>query len=513
PLKDYRKHRKEEQQLLETLINSIPVMITVYNETVDTITLNKATTEFTGWTNEDAAKTNIMELAYPDPDYRQKIIDFMQSLQPGYVDIIMRTKDGRDIETSWANVKIHDGLQVGVGFDISDRKRMENELISARKKAEKENQVQHAFLQNISHEVRTPMNSILGFTELLQKQLKGEKESEFINAISYNGKQLLRLIDDIVDFSRLDKKELTLQKEEVSIQHLVLQTRMQFDAMKTRLRKKHLKLNVKSEHNLNKIVIYTDLYRLQQIISNLLSNAVKYSYTGTIELGINIRRQEQDILFYVKDSGIGIKKEDHHRVFSRFNRFHDSTKAEFRGTGLGLAISRHLVELLGGEIWFESKAGKGSAFYFTHPFQDFQLRVESEKKPKHEKNYSLPDLTGITILIAEDDLFSYMLMNHMLTETKATILHAETGKSALDVFRQNKVDLVFLDIRLPEMDGYEVIKEMRKETKKTPIIAQTAHVLPDDRKKIKRNGFNYHASKPLSQNELFSILNRYIKKN
>jgi PAS domain S-box-containing protein len=204
----YQHQLDREKRLLETIINTIPVMITIYDERIEGIFLNKAVEDITGWTNEDALLKNIMELVYPDPVYRKEIQEFMQSLQPGFKDIFMHTKDGRDIETSWANVRIPDGRQVGVGIDISGRKCLEKELIKAKEKAEKENVVQTAFIQNISHEVRTPMNSILGFAELLQKTVQGETEKQYLDSISHNGQQLLRLIDDIVDFSRLDKNEM-----------------------------------------------------------------------------------------------------------------------------------------------------------------------------------------------------------------------------------------------------------------------------------------------------------------
>lgn len=507
-----QKQLNKDRELLQSIIDTIPVMVTVYDNEVNSIALNKAATEITGWTNEDVAQTGIMELAYPDPAYRKKIVEYMQSLKSGFKDIVMRTKDGRDIETSWANVELSDGRRVGVGIDITQRKQLEKELIIARKKAEKENQVQYAFIQNISHEVRTPMNSILGYTELLRKMINGTKELEFIDAISYNGEQLLRLINDIMDFSRLDKSELSLEKEEVSVKYLVSQSRKQFVGMKETFKKNNLKLSVKSAHKLNKLMLYTDLHRLQQILTNLLSNAVKYTEKGYVELGVNIRENEKDLLFYVKDTGIGICKEDHPRVFSRFNRFHNTAETEFRGTGLGLAICKHLVSLLGGDMWFESEPGKGSTFYFTHPIEEFQLRVESVNTEGPVKNYETPDLDGYNILIAEDDSFSYMLMYHMLTETKAKIFHADTGKKAVEIFSQNKIDLAFLDIRLPEMDGYAVIREIKKMKPSVPVIAQTANVLPEDKKNIKRSGFHYHASKPINQNELYSVINRFINK-
>jgi len=398
---------------------------------------------------------------------------------------------------------------VGVGIDISERKKIENELIKAKEKAEFENQLQYTFIQNISHEVRTPMNSILGFTELLHNMLTGKKEIEFLDAISYNGKQLLRLIDDILDFSRLDKKELSLHKEEVCINCLINNLKNQMTGLKKTHNKQHLKTIYNTQAKKHKeIMIYTDSNRLQQVLMNLLSNAVKYTEEGHVELGYKIRKDKNDILFYVKDTGIGIEKEYHDRIFQRFNPIYRTGKTHLRGTGLGLVICTHLVELLGGKIWFESEPGKGSEFYFTHPYSEVSSLSINKTEEINEKDYSMPDLKGKNILIAEDDEFSMKMMIQMIDGTNANIHSATTGTEALEMFKNNNIDLIFLDIRLPGMDGYEVIKKLRRADIRVPVIAQTASALQQDMDKIRLAGFDYHAAKPVSQNELFSILNK-----
>jgi PAS domain S-box-containing protein len=509
----YQQKIKNDKLLFQSIVDTIPVMIVIYDENVQSLSINKAFQNITGWTIKDFMEKSIMELVYPDKEYRKEVYDFMESLEPGFRDIIVRTKDGRDIETSWANVKIPDGRHVGVGIDISERKKLENELIKAKEKAEFENQVQYTFIQNISHEVRTPMNSILGFTELLHKMISGEKETEFLEAISFNGEQLLRLINDIMDFSRLDKNELSLYKNSVCINCLINQIKKQLPGLKKIHNKQKLKTIFINQARIHReIIIFTDSNRLQQILINLISNAIKYTDKGYVEIGYKIREDNDEILFYVKDTGIGISKEDYDKVFKRFNPIHNTGKTRLRGTGLGLVICRYLVELLGGEIWFESEPGKGSVFYFTHPYQNEVFPdEETDDDEDDKKDFSLPDLKGKTLLIAEDDDFSYMMMFQMMAETNAKILHAETGGEAIKMLKGNNVDLLFLDIRLPEMDGYEVIKEIRKSDINIPVIAQTASALHEDRIRIKRAGFDYHATKPISQKDLFSIINRFLQ--
>lgn len=511
-LKEYQEILKTERQLLQSIIDNIPVMISIYDEALGSITLNNALTEITGWTQRDIANRNVMELVYPDPMYRAKVAGFMKSLKKGFKDFTMRTKEGRDIETSWANVRLADGRMAGVGVDISGRKRLEKELILAREKAERENRVQSAFIQNISHEVRTPMNSILGFTELLHKEITTASGREFLSAISYNGEQLLRLIDDIVDFSRLDKNEMSLSKEEISVKYLMEQTQKQFSGLKKKYNKRHIAIKLKPPRlDYENIMLYTDIHRLQQVLTNLMSNALKYTEEGQVEVGFDFTDDKQALQFFIKDSGIGIKKEYHDRVFQRFNRFHQTHKYEFRGTGLGLAICKHLVHLMGGEIWFESEPGKGSVFYFTHPYMQQTTLKDQFAENDTKDNCSLPDLSNRSLLIAEDDQYSFMILNLMLQDTKATVLHANTGKKAAELAEKNKVDLIFLDIRMPEMDGYKVLKKIRKKYPDIPVIAQTANALPEDKEKSRLAGFSYHAVKPISKDELYSILNRFLK--
>lgn len=509
-LKNLKNELSSERELLQTIIDTIPVMITIYNATVDSIVLNDAFTQITGWTQKDVEDKNVMELAYPDPEYRAEILEFMNSEQSHFKDIVMHTKDDREVETSWANVKIADGRQVGVGIDISARKKLENELIIAKEKAEKENQIQYAFIQNISHEVRTPMNSILGFTELLRKIVDDSQGNEFLDAISVNGKQLLRLIEDIIDISRLDKNEMSLTKKNVNVAKLMKRMGPQLEGLKKALEKSHIETSIKIPKNTDNIFVYTDATRIQQVLTNFISNALKYTEKGKVEIGFEVHDHEE-VIFYVKDTGIGIKEENFSRVFTRFNRFYDRSSGSVGGTGLGLAICKHFVNLLGGTIDFSSEYGKGSVFKFTHPYTLLEdeateiLKVTDEKK-----DFSLPDLDGKTVLIAEDDKFSFMLMEQMLIETKADVLHAETGKEAVELFIKGNADVVFLDIRMPEMSGFQAIRKIRELNNSVPVIAQTANAMNEDRQNIILSGFNYHATKPISQNELYSILNKFL---
>lgn len=500
---------KGERELLEAIINTIPVMFTIYDPEIKEIVLNKAVEDISGWNNDDTKSASIMELAYPDPEYRSKVGSYMQSLQSGFRDITMRTKDGRDIATSWANVQIPDGRQVGIGIDISGRKKMMEDLIKAKEKAEKAVKLQTSFIQNVSHEVRTPMNAILGFTELLEKRMDGEKEKFYLDAVKYSGQQLLRLINDIVDFSRLDNKQLTLSKKPVYLQSIMEHAHKQLKGLVLAMKKENLRFRQQLPENMADIIIETDKDRLQQVLTNLISNAVKYTEHGYIEVGCEVNDNKQHLIFYVKDTGKGIHESDHHRVFKRFQQFDASNNRLFGGTGLGLAICKHLVRLLGGNIWFESKAGIGSIFYFSHPYvPQKHLNVIDERG--ENTFFAPPDLMGKTILIAEDEDFSFMMLQAMLEDTHAEIIRAENGPMAVQLFNKQSVDLVFSDIRLPGMDGYQVIEKIKEDSENIPFVALTANAMPEEKERSLKAGFHHHATKPLSMNDLFGILNRFL---
>ncbi len=627
---------KSERLLLTEILDAIPVMVAIYDPDFDEVYLNKAVKRILGWTREDIKESDIMTLAYPNETYREEITNYMIHSHHGFRDIIMRTKDGRDIITSWANVLIADGRKVGIGIDINDQRVAENnlrlkeqkfrnladnisqhawmsdrngmtlwfnkrwydytgtvyedvkgmgwaklvhpdhlqriltnykasikvgktwddsfpikndkgefrwflsraqpikdesgkiiswfgtntditkikdlqkELQESHLQVEEALQLQKTFIQNISHEVRTPMNSILGFSELLSKTFSSGVEAEYLDSIRYNGRQLLNLIDDIIDFSRLDSRELNLSKEMIPLEKIFKYLANQYEALTLHFKKNDivLKINIREEDEGESI--YADEYRIQQVLNNLLSNAVKYTVQGYVEIGYRIQRAEKQILFFVKDSGIGIKESQRESIFNRFNQSHQIDVKNIKGTGLGLAISKQLVELFGGEIWFESKLNMGSNFFFTHSFDEKILESSPRIMNPDNSDSAMPDLKGKRILIAEDDDFSFRLLEAMLYDTKAEILHASCGEEAVKLFNNNHIDLVFLDIRLPGLDGYEILAKIRETDKQVPIIAQSAYAMPEEKKKSFEAGFNFHATKPITTNALYSILNCFL---
>ena len=385
------------------------------------------------------------------------------------------------------------------------------ELLIEKRNAEKSDQLKSAFIANMSHEIRTPLNSILGYTNMLLDHIDDEEQRKHVDVIIRSGKHLLHLIDDIVDLSKLEAGEMKIVENEVSMDNLMHNISTQFEAYTVNKEKQHIEFRLGVPENNRNQYIFTDEFRVQQILSNLLSNAFKYTDEGYIEFGYKIDEGSKEVLFYVKDTGTGISDQDQKLIFKRFQQGRRPSRKVISGTGLGLAISKGLTELLGGKIWLESELGSGSCFYFTIPWKKAGPVKSPRPKSRKAVEDGIPQLEGKRILLSEDDLFSREMMLYMLKKTNAQLLVAVDGRETVDIFLENNVDLVLLDLRLPEMDGYEVLKEIRSTRPDTVVIAQTAYAMLDDIRKFKQVGFDDYLLKPVSDKDLFSMLHKYLR--
>ncbi len=391
--------------------------------------------------------------------------------------------------------------------DMSIIKERELAIVRAREEADRSANLKSAFLANISHELRTPLNSILGFTNILLRSNLDEKHKHHIRTISNSGIQLLNLMNDIVDISRLDANELPLTYTSFDLHELMEELKEIFQGFAINQNKKHIKLLINLPKDIKKNIIRSDRNRLSQILQNLLSNAFKYTEKGSIEFGYTIAEQKR-LQFFVRDTGIGIDQNELESIFERFKQSKQGASSVVSGTGLGLAISRGLCNLLGGKIWAESGTGRGSSFIFTIPFVP-GVPLERKHKPKKKDLYS-PVLSNKKILLAEDDSYSIVLMSYMLEDTHVKLFVAEDGEKAVEIFYREIPDLVLLDIRLPKLNGYEVLKKIHSTHPKIPVIAQTAYALPEDKKESLNKGFSDYLTKPVTQQKLISILHLHL---
>lgn len=390
-----------------------------------------------------------------------------------------------------------------------DRVLLESELRKSKDQAEKADKLKSAFLANISHEIRTPMNAILGFSELLNDDEISKKERvEFVDIINNQGQQLLRLINDIVDISKIESGQVNIVVKKVNL-NVFIESLNQLYLREIRSSKgnkiilsKHLGLKDEEAN------VFIDENRVFQVLVNLFNNAVKYTEEGKIRFGYTI--VENEIKFFVEDTGVGISDEMKEIIFERFRQADSSQVKRFGGVGLGLAISKGIVELMNGRIWVETKKEKGAKFVFTIPYQP------NEEKFKLKKiNYNFKgkfNWEGYKILVVEDNPASLKFLKTILSETNITIFEAKNGKEAIELFKNNKdIHLALLDVQLPEISGTTVCQEIKKINPKIKIILQTAYAMPGDEKICLKSGADDYLTKPVKANILKPLINYYLE--
>lgn len=376
---------------------------------------------------------------------------------------------------------------VGSSLVITQRKSMEQELRSARDRAEESNRLKSAFLANMSHEIRTPLNAIVGFSEILASTEEQQEKQEYISIIENNNTLLLQLIGDILDLSKIEAGTLDFIQSDFDLDELMSE-KEQVIGLRVQ---PGVELKLESPKGGGNNIIRTDRNRLSQVLTNLLTNASKFTQQGSIRFGWEQRGKE--LYFWVTDTGCGIPATHKEEVFERFVKLNNFKQ----GTGLGLAICRTIVEHLGGRIGVESEEGKGSTFWFTLPFHRGELKQEEEPATAPitvEKD-------KLTILVAEDNESNYRLFESILKH-EYRLLHAWNGREAVDLYREHTPHLVLMDINMPEMNGYEATAEIRKLSADVPILAVTAFAYASDEQKVMENGFSGYAAKPISAREL-----------
>jgi len=386
------------------------------------------------------------------------------------------------------------------------------ELTIAKENAEKSDRLKSAFLANMSHEIRTPMNGILGFSELLKNpDLTGEQQQEYIRIIEKSGIRMLNIINDIVDISKIEAGLMKLELKESNINE---QIEYIYTFFKPEVEAKGMTLSFRNSLPAKEAIIITDREKLYAILSNLIKNAIKYTPSGSIEFGyylIDSPIQLKELQFYAKDTGIGIPKDRQDAIFERFIQADIEDLQARQGAGLGLSITKTYVEMLGGKIWVDSEIGKGSTFCFTLPYNAVRKeKILQKDLPFINANNHVKNLK---ILIAEDDEVSEMLISRMINMFDNEIIKARTGIEAVNICYNNPdIDLILMDIQMPEMGGYEATHQIRQFNKDVVIIAQTAYGLSGDREKAIEAGCNDYIAKPISKKELLAIIQKQFKK-
>ncbi len=392
--------------------------------------------------------------------------------------------------------------------DISEQKRLEEELLRAKEKAEEADKLKTAFLCNMSHEIRTPMNAIMGFADLIENnELTAEKRKVYAKTISHRANDLLTIINDIIDISKIESGTLSINEMPGFLNVILEEIKLFFKSRNENLIKKPIEFKVHNQLNSEQNKILYDFLRLKQVLINLVENALKFTSEGFIEIGCKMA-DNKNILIYVKDTGMGIPKDKQSLIFDRFRQADETFYGKKHGgAGLGLSISKGIIELMKGKIWVESEEDKGSVFYFKIPYKHSNEVIEP-LKPENNPTYNWKNKT---ILLVEDIDYNADVIGEMLSETNVKVIVAKNGISALEIFQQNPdINLVLMDIRLPDITGLEVTREIKKQRKDIVIVAQTAYASEEDKRKCLEAGCHDYISKPIVYNKMFKTLSKYL---
>ena len=393
---------------------------------------------------------------------------------------------------------------------IIERKKSEETIKLTLEKAKESDRLKSAFLSTMSHELRTPLNAIIGFSEIIDRDTHIDEILDFVETINASGSHLLSLVEDIFDISLIESGEVKIQNEDVNIFSFLNNIQKIIKSEQKKMNKQNIDIHHKLIEDDSAIMVHTDSRKLSQIFLNLLKNALKFTHEGHIEYGY-IKEKENDksiLKFFVKDTGIGISKEKQALIFDIFRQGDDTHTRKYEGVGIGLSVAKRLTELLGGKIWLESHDGKGSEFYFTIPLSNNSIK---ENKTISIETKKVNDLSGKTLLIVEDVESNYIYLKALLKKLNINILWAKTGREAISFCNDYpEIDLVFMDIKMPDLSGYEATKQIKKFRPNLPIIAQTAYALFGDDEKAENAGCDDYITKPFKKQTIFNIIDKYL---
>ncbi|MCB9015378.1 MAG: response regulator [Lentimicrobiaceae bacterium] len=394
----------------------------------------------------------------------------------------------------------------GMIMDITERKLVEEELKLAKEKAEESDRLKSAFLANLSHEVRTPMNGIIGFAELLlEPEIDDETKKEYVDTIFSNSNQLLKIITDIIEISKIETEQLSVNYHEFSINNLLNDICTQYSNI---AQQKSIEFIISNELE-SQIKVISDEAKIRQSISHLIDNALKFTEYGSVRVSCNV--MDSGLHFQVEDTGIGVKPGFEDLIFEPFRQVEDSFSRKYGGNGLGLAISKAYVEVMGGTISLISSSHSGSTFGFSIPLRS---RPEPDLQNRLNGLDSIPDYSEYIFLVAEDELTNFAYLEKLLLLSRVRILHAKTGSQALELYQKYPaIHLILMDIKMPEMDGLEATRMIKSLNPQLPVIATTAYAMTGDKELCLAAGCDGYISKPIRKADLYKEIGKFIAQN
>jgi PAS domain S-box-containing protein len=513
-----RKRAQERMLTLSRAMESIGECVSITDFQNKIIFVNNAFCRTYGYSEEEIIGKDISIIRAPvSKTYSSEEI-LSDTILGGWTgELINIKKDGSEfpIELSTSHIKDENGNPValiGIAVDITERKKVQMELINAKEKAEESDRLKSAFLANMSHELRTPLNAIIGFSGLVIDSGPDTNTVSYSQIILKSGQHLLSLVEDILDSTMIETGETRINYEKANLVTLLEEVKDIIHGEILNEDKTGVALILKLEDVDSNTVLVTDSRKLKQVLLNLLRNALKFTYTGYIEYGFKELKDNNNKIFqfYVKDTGIGIHKKYHQAIFNIFRQIDDTHTRKFGGMGIGLSIAKKTVELLGGKIWVESEPSAGSIFYFTIPVKsDIKAKkiIHDEKPLIMEKKYE-----GKTILVAEDEQSNFDFLKILLTRMNVKVLWAKDGVEAVNICESDpSIDLVFMDIKMPLLNGYEATKIIKRKRPDLPIIAQTAYAMISDKLEAENAGCDGYLSKPIKIYQITEILEEHLK--
>ncbi|MBK8397075.1 MAG: PAS domain S-box protein [Leptospiraceae bacterium] len=508
--KFYEQKIEGVRNFLDSIINSIPTPVFVKDVLHNWILVNDAFCSFMGYRREELlGRSDYDFFSREEADVfwyndNKVLVDGEDvTNEESFTDVNRKTKTIITRKRLYVN-EAEEIYIVGVITDITHNKEFENELIKAKERAEVTTLAKSEFLANMTHEIRTPMNAILGFSELLKNEIKEGKGKRYIDAIMSSGKNLLNLINDILDLSKIEAGKMQIKLSPVMIHSVMSELKEIFNLNSM---EKNLELSFIISSNFPKIILIDEL-RFRQIVSNLIGNAIKFTESGSVIVKVNAvfnrnNPNKIDLLVAVEDTGIGITDSEQEKIFEAFYQQLDQNISKFGGTGLGLTISCKLAEMMSGEINLRSKVGEGTTFTLRLP----EVQIMNEHLEKEEVGNSSLDLPKFSLLIADDIDYNRSLIKDFLSDYEIQFYEAADGRKAVTLAKELKPDIILMDIRMPIMDGLDASRIIKEddELKNIPIIALTAYVMKGVEEEIKKycNGF---LRKPMSKQDLLSEL-------
>ncbi|HOY04557.1 MAG TPA: ATP-binding protein [Saprospiraceae bacterium] len=516
----YEKQRKAAD-FTQNLVNILPIGYHSLDKDGYILDMNQTELDWLGYTKEEVVGKHITELngGGGDPEVFAKM--FAKIKQQGYMkntEQAMLGKQGQLIPMVFNAKIVYDdegnmSHTITTGFNFTERKKLENDLIIARQEAENAQHLKHLFMANMSHEIRTPLNAIIGFANFLGRAELNPVLKEYVDCIQISSANLLAIVNDILDFEKIQSGMLRIDKVEFDLPGLLHSV---ITMVRPSAEEKSLVIHLDADPLLPPLMM-GDPMRLTQILVNLLGNAVKFTDSGQVTLRVRrlLPRGSRScvrIRFEVEDSGIGIPATEQERIFERFIQADSNAMRRYGGTGLGLALVKMLVELQRGSISLVSEVGTGSTFTVEIPYT--LSRMPGVLSGKHVTQNITPDFKGRHVLLIEDNPMNRRIAELQLLELGMKITQASNGQEAITLLRNTPCDfnLILMDIQMPEMDGYTTTQLIRTELKlkKVPIIAVTAHVLAGEREKVLASGMNDYLTKPVRYEELITALQRHL---